>query len=148
MSFVLAERHALKFAQRKVMRNAHVHTPGLIYRTDPHHHAGMSTRLHVHLRAHRKMRGMTQEQVANILGIRNSTLSGWETGSRTLDLEDIENLAKVYRVHPAALLMSPAEGERFETMRLASHVASRLDSETVSEWIRLGQKLADSAEKS
>jgi transcriptional regulator with XRE-family HTH domain len=107
----------------------------------------MPTNLHNHLRAHRKARGFTQEQVANILGIRNSTLSGWETGSRILNLKDIENLAKVYDLHPAALLMPPAESERVELMRQASDVAGRLDSEAGAEWVRLGQRLADAAKE-
>lgn len=104
--------------------------------------AGANTSFHVHLRAHRKARGLSQEQVANILGVRNNTLSGWETGARVLDLEDLEKLAKVYGVHPASLLLAPDLGPQAEAMRKASELARRMEPEAVAEWLAVGSRMA------
>lgn len=105
----------------------------------------MTTTFHIHLRAHRKARGLTQEQVANILGVKNNTVSGWESGKRVLDLEDLEKLAKVYGVHPAALLMAPEDGPKADAMRRASDLARRMPEDASEEWLKVGERMAPSA---
>jgi transcriptional regulator with XRE-family HTH domain len=144
----LSERHGQNFAHRELSRNAHIRVRSLNKAEETSQHAHMSTRHHVHLKAHRLAKGLTQEQVANIAGVRNNTISGWESGARTLDLEDLETLARIYEVHPSALLMDPAEGPKAETMRIASEVARSLDTETAEEWVRIGQRLAKSVKPS
>lgn len=106
------------------------------------HYARMDTQLHTHLRAHRKARGLSLEHVANILGVRQNTLSQWETGKRGVDLSDLEKLAGVYGVSPSALLMAPEDNPKAEQMRVAADIASRMDQDTLADWLRMGAKLA------
>ena len=101
----------------------------------------MTTSYHIHLRAHRKAKGLSQEQVANILGVKNNTISGWETGARVLDLEDLEKLAAVYGVHPATLLVAPEEGPVADDMRKASEIARRLSRDAAKEWLAVGDRM-------
>lgn len=102
----------------------------------------MDAPLHTHLRAHRKARGLSLEHVANILGVRQNTLSQWETGKRGVDLNDLEKLARVYNVSPPALLMAPEDSPRVAQMRVAADIASRMDQDTLADWLRMGAKLA------
>jgi len=129
------------FAQREVSRNEEFHEPGLTWMHGLDHDPSMPRDLHIHLRAHRKIRRMTLERVANAIGIKINTLSGWETGARAVDLNDLEKLAGFYGVHPAALLLAPEEGPRFEAMRQASSIAERMGPEAAQEWLALGQRL-------
>lgn len=106
------------------------------------HNASMDTPLHTHLRAHRKACGLSLEHVANILGIRQNTLSQWETGKRGVDLSDLKKLADVYKISPAALLMAPDDNPKADQMRAAADIAGRMDPDTLADWLRMGAKLA------
>jgi transcriptional regulator with XRE-family HTH domain len=106
------------------------------------HNPCMSTPLHKHLRLHRLARRLSLEHVANEIGVRQNTLSQWETGARGVDLEDLEKLARVYGIAPAALLMAPDENPKAEQMRTAADIAGRMDGETLTDWLRMGAKLA------
>ena len=66
--------------------------------------------LHVHLRSWRKSRKLTLEALAEQMGSKVSTLSGWETGRRILDLEDLQKLALYYGVHPADFFSRQTKG--------------------------------------
>jgi len=129
------------FAQREVSRNAEIHNRGLTWMHGLEQAAGMPIALHTHLRAHRKIRGMTLERIANAIGRKVNTLSGWETGARIMKLTDLEKLASFYGVHPAALLLAPDEGPRFEAMRQASSIAERMGPDAAQEWLALGERL-------
>ena len=102
----------------------------------------MSIPLHTHLRAHRKARKLSLEHVANIIGVRQNTLSQWETGARGVDLSDLEKLAAVYDISPAALLMAPDDNPKADQMRAAADIAGRMDPDTLADWLRMGAKLA------
>lgn len=84
---------------------------------------------------------MTLERVANAIGIKINTLSGWETGARAVDLNDLDKLATFYGVHPAALLLAPEEGPRFDAMRQASNMAEQMGPDAAKDWLALGQRL-------
>ncbi|WP_397540424.1 helix-turn-helix domain-containing protein [Roseomonas mucosa] len=134
------------FAQREVSRNVHIRAAGLKSSRRSRHALPMPTSYHIHLKAHRKAKGLSQEQVANILGVKNNTISGWETGARTLDLEDLEKLAKIYGVHPSALLMAPEQGQLASDMRRAAEVARKLAPDAAAEWISVGERMAPKTE--
>lgn len=70
-----------------------------------------------------------------------NTVSGWETGSRRVKLDDLEKLAKLYGIHPAALLLAPEEGPKFEAMRRASHLAEQMGPSTAEDWLRMGERI-------
>lgn len=110
--------------------------------------AGLTYDAHRYLRAWRKAHGLTLEQLANRIGSKANTLSGWETGTRTLDLEDLQRLAAAYEVHPAALLFAPPGGPKFENLRLASEILEHVDPEVAREWLSVGTRLAKLPETS
>lgn len=50
------------------------------------------------LRAARKAAGLNQEDVANVVGVAKSTVSEWETGKRSPDVELLETIAECLNV--------------------------------------------------
>ncbi|WP_411298733.1 helix-turn-helix domain-containing protein [Trueperella sp. LYQ141] len=63
--------------------------------------------LGVNLRAERHRRAMTQESLAEQLGITSRYLAGIERGERNLTLDSIEVLAAELGVDPHSLLAPP-----------------------------------------
>jgi transcriptional regulator with XRE-family HTH domain len=100
----------------------------------------MST-LHKFLRPHRKARGLSQQKLADGIGVAFNTISGWETGARSVDLNDLEKLANFYRVHPASLLIAPENAAKVDAMRRAATIAEQLEPEVATDWIRMGERL-------
>jgi len=52
----------------------------------------------------RKERGMTQEQLANLLNVSVSAVSKWELGNNRPDLELLPNLAEIFQISVDSLL--------------------------------------------
>lgn len=50
------------------------------------------------LKEARKKAGYTQEKVAQILGINQSTITGYETGYRKTDIKTLSKIADLYNV--------------------------------------------------
>lgn len=95
----------------------------------------------------RKARGLTLAALADQVGSKVSTLAGWETGERAVDLGDLRRLADFYGVEVAALIAPPGEdGDRARDLRLAAALAGRMDDETRREWLGIGRKLARASE--
>ena len=65
-------------------------------------------KLHEVLRHYRTQRGLTQQQVADLMGIAKSTYSGYETGRRQPGVEEIKALAKIFSVSGDELIGSEA----------------------------------------
>lgn len=130
------------FAEREISRNAEFHDDRLRCVTGLHQPASMAGKLHIHLRAHRKARKLTQQAVADGINVAFNTVSGWETGARDVDLEDLEKLASFYGIHPATLLLAPEDGPKFEAMRRASELAERMGPDAAEDWLRMGERLA------
>jgi transcriptional regulator with XRE-family HTH domain len=95
------------------------------------------------LRAWRVSRKLTQSALAEHIGSKVSTISGWELGERSVNTEDLQRLARFYGVHPAALLFAPEEaGPKVQMMIEASGVAEKLTPEAAKEWIGVGRRMA------
>jgi transcriptional regulator with XRE-family HTH domain len=69
--------------------------------------AGAETDTHQYLRAWRKRRNKTLRQVSELVGSKVNTISGWETGNRRVNLDDLARLAVIYEATPDDLLRSP-----------------------------------------
>lgn len=76
-----------------------------------------------------------------MIGVWFNTISQWETGTRDLDLSSLAKLASAYALHPAALLLAPEEGPKFDAMRRASELAGRMGPDAVRDWLRLGERI-------
>ena len=51
-----------------------------------------------HIQALRKGKGLTQEQLAERLGVKRSTIANYETNNRLINLEDLIRLANYFNV--------------------------------------------------
>lgn len=60
------------------------------------------------IRAIRKQRGVSQEQLADALGVHRTYMGGVERGERNLTLRSLERLAERMGVDPVALLQRPS----------------------------------------
>ena len=83
----------------------------------------MENALAQNIRSYRKSMGLTQEQLAERLGITLGTISKWERGSSEPDLSYLMDLAELFRVSVDALIGfsmrgadADAEAERIEAM--------------------------------
>jgi transcriptional regulator with XRE-family HTH domain len=62
-----------------------------------------------HLRAYRKSRGLTQEELAEVLGIHRTYMGGIERGERNLTLKSLERIAERIDYAPLHLLEAAEE---------------------------------------
>jgi transcriptional regulator with XRE-family HTH domain len=62
-----------------------------------------------HLRAYRKNQGMTQEGLAEVLGIHRTYMGGIERGERNLTLKSLERIAARIGCEPLSLLRATEE---------------------------------------
>ena len=107
---------------------------------------GISSSLHLHLKAHRRAHGLTQTELAQKLGVALNTVSNWETGKSDVHLSEVEKMAKIYGVHPAALLMAPEEYPKFLAMQRACSLAAKLPDEQARDWLKMGEHLVKAAD--
>lgn len=65
----------------------------------------------VFLRELRKEKGLTQEQLAEILHVSGRTVSRWETGTNMPDLSILIQIAEFYEVEVKEILDGERKGE-------------------------------------
>jgi len=99
--------------------------------------------LHTHLSAWRGIKGLSQEQVANILGVNKSTVHRWETGKRAMDLDDLQRLAAIYKVDPIALLLSPTDHALTMRLNVALAVLRSAPDGIADRWLQIGADLTN-----
>lgn len=135
------ELHAKNFAHRETSRKWKFRGGGIHFHADNGPPSPMATTLHRYLKAHRKLRRFTQEQVANVLNISHNAYSDKENGKRPVTLEELEKIAQAYGVHASALLMAPEDGPRAELMRRAAEIARTRPEAAAQDWVRSGEHL-------
>lgn len=134
------------FAYSETSRKGKLRYPLVAAQNDPVAPSGMPTILHIYLRQHRKRARLSQEHIANILGIAHNTYSEKERGLKPVTLEELENLAKVYGISVAALLSAPEDGPRVEMARKAAQIALTRPIEAAAAWLASGEHIpAESA---
>jgi transcriptional regulator with XRE-family HTH domain len=79
----------------------------------------------------RKQKGLTQEDLARLLGTANSTVSMYERGARVPDIDTMRRIAEIFRVDMNYLLGHSAS---FESQNL---------TEGEQMWMELYHKLSD-----
>lgn len=65
--------------------------------------------LHTHIKGWRKLRGMTQEMLADAIGAKTSGISMMENGKQGITLEQFNQIAQALDVTPAQLLAPPSD---------------------------------------
>ncbi|MCL2665107.1 MAG: helix-turn-helix domain-containing protein [Defluviitaleaceae bacterium] len=98
----------------------------------------------------RRQKGVTQEELANVLGVTNQSVSKWEQGSCCPDIQLLPDLAKYFGVSTDSLLgHSPAESlgdvifkmkALFQATSTAMPKRSRESGMSVSYWKRCAKK--------
>jgi len=79
------------------------------------------------LRTAREAAGLSQGQVAKMLGVHRPTISEIEAGRRRVSAEELSQLAKIYDVSPEWLTEGSTSGsEGDERLRLAARQLSKL----------------------
>jgi len=95
----------------------------------------------------RKIRQLTQEQLADLIDCSHATISRWETGERLPDAEDILKLAKALKVHPGEIFAPlPKEADLTDAENRAVSLARQMTPKTRSTWFQVGGSLAQSVQ--
>ena len=68
-------------------------------------------RSQIYLKAWRKLRGLTQEQLAGRLDTTAATISRWETGKAPWDINDLNGIAYALQCDAVDLFRDPASPE-------------------------------------
>jgi len=97
------------------------------------------------LRAWRKNARLTQEQVANIIGISNNTLSDKELGKRPVDTEELKKLAEIYKCEPWMLLAAPPNSEKLAHLVRATGLIDDLTEKQIEAWLSVGETFKSAA---
>lgn len=95
----------------------------------------------------RVRKGLSQEQVANILGVNKSTIHRWETGKRAVDLNDLNRLAAIYEVDPVALLLSPNDIDLAKKLTEAKAILERAAPDAGDRWLATGRDIVGPPQK-
>lgn len=64
----------------------------------------LQKRLGEHLRRYRRGKGLSQEQLAEVLGVHRTYMGGVERGERNLTLRSVERIAASLDLDPLSLL--------------------------------------------
>lgn len=91
----------------------------------------------VNLKLIRKRRGLTQEQLAELVGVTNATVQRHETRKREMNLSDIEKYAEALNCRPADIIDENALEEDKEMME----VFTKLPEDTKKQFIKFMQTL-------
>jgi len=100
-------------------------------------------RLAERLRAAREMAGLSQGQVAKMLGLHRPSVSEMEAGRRKVSAEEVARLAELYRVDINWLTGSTAApgGRRDDRVQLAAREFSKLQPKDLDRVMDLLQAL-------
>lgn len=85
------------------------------------------------LQALRKKRGLSQGQLAEMVGVEQPTIQRWEAGKRSPDLENLTDLAKALGVTPGSLLDGAALASLGPTLSIKGVVAAGV-WQSAAEW--------------
>jgi transcriptional regulator with XRE-family HTH domain len=104
----------------------------------------MDNNLAENIRSYRKRMGLTQEQLAERLGITLGAVSKWERGSSEPDLSYIMELAELFHVSVDALIGftmrgADADEEAARIEELSERIAAKEKDERVSVWEVAGE---------
>lgn len=98
------------------------------------------------LRELRDKAGLTLEKVAAELGVEHSSVQRWETGKRVPGADDLEKLAKLFKVHPGQLFDPPGAPPLNARERQALAIASELSVNQWQAWLSVGRAMRESNE--
>lgn len=99
----------------------------------------------ISLRAARKAAGLTQDDLAKKIGVNRATLSKYESGAISPDLNQLCIIAAALGISPSSLLDGPDWSDSVDTKKKIADHAARLseigDSETASILLEQGEEI-------
>lgn len=102
------------------------------------------------LREARKLAGLSQGQVAKLIGVHRPSISEIEAGNRRVSAEELSQLAEIYDVTSSWLLAETAEklDQDDPRLQLAARELSKLKPDDLDRLLRLlaSMRVADSDE--
>ena len=96
------------------------------------------------LKLAREMAGLTQAQVARVLGWHRPTVSELEAGRRRVSAEEVSVLAKVYGVSTAWILGEESSEVTSDRVVLAARELNKLNDEDLERLLQLIQAIRTS----
>ena len=103
-------------------------------------------KLHEQISFLRKQKGLTQEQLANALGVTNQSVSKWESGQCCPDIQLLPNLAELFEVSVDELLgCNSAKGLGDICLSLKDHFTALPEKESFENAYRLAALLHEIA---
>lgn len=99
--------------------------------------------MHENLKAWRRATGLSQQKVADMLGVTGATVSRWETGEGGITLQQFKALADLYNASPFELLVPPESREKATSIQEAFLIVSKMDPTDAAKWLAIGKTLAD-----
>ena len=93
------------------------------------------------MRAWRDHIGLTQEQVANILGISNTVFSEKERGVRRFKPEEVEKLVVVYREEAWVMMAFAPNDPKLPAFKRIQDLLNHMPLEVADKWIGVGEAL-------
>lgn len=89
------------------------------------------------LKTARELAGLSQAQVAGMLGVHRPTISEMEAGRRRVAAEEITQLSEIYGVTASWLLGEAAAGDADPAIQLAARELHRLSKEDLDRVIKV-----------
>lgn len=77
----------------------------------------------------RERSGLTQDSLAEKIGVNKATISRWESRQRAMDLNDLARVASALGVEPIALLRSPEDHEAVRAIDRFAKLVERVGAE-------------------
>ena len=96
-----------------------------------------------HLRAWRRFRALTLQNVSARLGISHTTLLRYETGAVMTPDDAVRRLAQIYDCTPAELRVAPEERSKGQRVHAAISLAQDLPPDIAERWIEIGRLLME-----
>lgn len=88
----------------------------------------------------RKIHNLTQEDLANKFGYSNKTISGWESGRRTPDPFDFQELSKIFNINMDDLVKRDLEAEYYNIKKYSKEEVKHQVSNIVNNSVLEEQK--------
>lgn len=109
--------------------------------------AAANRELLAHARGWMHHRGLTQEQVANKLGVSKGLLSKYLSGKTPMSLAKFKALAAILEISPGKMLFDPQDDGRDTTYERITRVLGQLDTRVLERWLEAGEALAGIEDK-
>lgn len=94
------------------------------------------------LRELREQKGLSQEKLAELIGVSHSTIQRLESGGMKMTDEYLAALSDALHCHPAEIITDVGAIARTERERRALQIVRDMDQDAAESWLTTGRHLA------